>query len=399
MLLPLLPAASPTASTTLSTATPSASSSPPSSLLPSPVTADSASALPSWLLVALLILVAAVIVAMFGLTLYNLSAPRSTLKNLLGLRRKYRGSTGGNHVPVDRLVQLAGDENKYIVSQRVVDTLSLSARVGTRTTRTTLAITGFSLLGVIVIAVFGLSGEGVRDLRTQLIAAVSTLVAAIAGFYFGAQTAGKNSAIPPGSRGDSSTKAVPKPDITPPHFIIDQPGIYVPPLARSGPVSAVGDKLPAGLTLDPASGVIFGTPAPGTAGEYALALTAGNGTGPDSTLHITLTVAEPAMPAPADAGKPTAARPPQLASTPHAHAGFTVGEHGVYTPDLAGSPQPTITATGDPLPPSLTLDPATGTISGVPAAGTVGDYNLILTASNGVEPAATLPVQLTITDN
>jgi hypothetical protein len=37
--------------------------------------------------------------------------------------------------------------------------------------------------------VLGLSGQGVRDLRSQVVAAVTTLVATIAGFYFGARTA------------------------------------------------------------------------------------------------------------------------------------------------------------------------------------------------------------------
>ena len=49
---------------------------------------------------------------------------------------------------------------------------------------------GVSLLGVLLVAVFALSGTGVRDLRSQVVAAVSTLVAAIVGFYFGQEGGG-----------------------------------------------------------------------------------------------------------------------------------------------------------------------------------------------------------------
>jgi hypothetical protein len=50
---------------------------------PSTVSSDFASALPSWLLVALFALAVLIVVAMFTVTAYNLAAPRSTLKKLL----------------------------------------------------------------------------------------------------------------------------------------------------------------------------------------------------------------------------------------------------------------------------------------------------------------------------
>lgn len=135
-----------------------------------------ASALPTWLIVALLGLVAAVVLAMFALTAYSLSAPRSTLKNVLGQGRMFRRPL------------------KAEVSKDLVTKLATAAREGKRTTRTTLAIAGFSLLGVIVVAIFGSSGQGVRDLRSQVVASVTTLAATIAGFYFGAQTASRPAA-------------------------------------------------------------------------------------------------------------------------------------------------------------------------------------------------------------
>jgi drug/metabolite transporter (DMT)-like permease len=132
---------------------------------PTVVSADSASALPSWLLVSLLLLVGLVIVAAFILTAYSLSAPRSTLKNIIGKK----GSDGPR----------APDAT---VTPQLIKALATAARSGRRTTRTTLSIVGFSLLGVVIVAIFGLSGQGVRDLRSQVIAAVTTLVATIAGF-------------------------------------------------------------------------------------------------------------------------------------------------------------------------------------------------------------------------
>lgn len=108
-------------------------------------------------------LVGLIVVAMFALMAYNLSAPRAPLRRLLKRNN-----------PAD---------------SALISTLARSARVGTRTTRTTLAIAGFSLLGVAVIAVFGSSGQGIRDLRSQVVASITTLVASIAGFYFGTRAA------------------------------------------------------------------------------------------------------------------------------------------------------------------------------------------------------------------
>jgi hypothetical protein len=98
-----------------------------------------------------------------------------------------------------------------------IETLGMSAKVGKRTTRTTLAVAGFSLLGVVIVGVFGLSGAAVRDLRSQVVASITTLVAAIAGFYFGSQQAGgtdttgtpNNSKAPPDDGRPTSRAGVP----------------------------------------------------------------------------------------------------------------------------------------------------------------------------------------------
>ncbi|WP_310965036.1 leucine-rich repeat protein [Nocardioides terrisoli] len=54
-------------------------------------------------------------------------------------------------------------------------------------------------------------------------------------------------------------------------------------------VTISGDALPDGVSLDPATHTIAGTPGPGTAGTYQVVLTAHNGIGDDATLNVALT--------------------------------------------------------------------------------------------------------------
>jgi Putative Ig domain len=336
---------------------------------PTQVSSDDASALPGWLLIALLAVVTLVIVGTFGLTFYSLSAPRSTLKNIIGRsgKRGWFGSgTDSQQPPLGT------------VTPQLVKTLATAARSGRRTTRTTLAIVGFSLLGVLLIAIFGLSGQGVRDLRSQVIAAVTTLVATIAGFYFGAETA-RN----PNQGG--STNAAPGlgPDPKNPTFLVNVPGTTYTPKLTGTPaptVSLTKGTLPAGLVLDPATGVISGTAADGTANTYPITLTAKNGISPDANLPLTLTVAATSAPGiQPDPSGPT----------------FTVGQEGKYTPILTGTPAPTVTLTQGTLPAGLKLDPA-GVISGTPATGSANPYPITLRAANGISPDAELSVVLTV---
>jgi hypothetical protein len=327
---------------------------------PSVVSSDNAAALPSWLLVSLLVVVGLVILSGFSLTAYSLSAPRSTLKNIIGKR--------GN----------PGAPEKLITAQ-LIKSLATAARSGKRTTRTTLAIVGFSLLGVVVIAIFGLSGQGVRDLRSQVVAAITTLVATIAGFYFGAETARNQAQGPPGSAPTL------KPDPNNPPFNVGQAGSYSPVLSGTPAptVSVSPATLPTGLKIDPATGVISGTPAQGTDKTYDITLIAHNGTSPDATLSVKLVIQPP---------QPAA---PTLKPDPN-NPVFTVGQAGSYSPILTGTPAPTVTWSPTTLPTGLNINPATGVISGTPAEGTAPTFNVTLTASNGISPDATLPVQVVI---
>jgi Putative Ig domain len=320
---------------------------------PSTVSSDFASPLPSWLLIALLGVVTLVIVAGFALTAYSLSAPRSTLKNIIGrtqgkAKRDWNIWNFISRRPPYAQVTATQNEEPSIpvlsppdgtVTPQLVKSLATSARSGRRTTRTTLAIVGFSLLGVVIIGIFGLSGQGVRDLRSQVIAAVTTLVATIAGFYFGAETARTQGS----QAGPTGSAPVFKYDPKDPGFIVGQPGTYTPVLSGTPAptVSLIHGTLPAGLKLDSHTGVISGTPEPGMAGTYIVTLTAKNGISPDATLSLTLTVAE--------SSKPELTGP--------ANPEFTVGQLGTYTPILTGTPPPTVSLSRGPLPDGLLLNP------------------------------------------
>jgi hypothetical protein len=129
--------------------------------------------------------------------------------------------------------------------------------------------------------------------------------------------------------------------------------------------------LPGGLTFtDNGNGTatISGTPALGTAGNYVINLTAGNGTAPAATQALALTVGQP----------------PLISST--ANATFTATQPGNFTVTTTGFPAGALSKVGN-LPSGVTFtDNGNGTASlkGTPAAGTGGTYTIVITASNGV---------------
>jgi hypothetical protein len=72
-------------------------------------------------------------------------------------------------------------------------------------------------------------------------------------------------------------------------------------------------------------------------------------------------------------------------------ANFTAGTAGSFTVAASGSPAPTLTETGA-LPAGLHFTDnkdGTATLSGTPAAGSMGAYTLTITAHNGVATDAT----------
>ena len=150
----------------------------------------------------------------------------------------------------------------------------------------------------------------------------------------------------------------------------------MPTLSQTG-------TLPVGVGFNAATGVFSGTPAAGTAGTYAITLTAQNGVAPNATQNFTLTVNVPANQAPA------------IAST--SSSTFTAGSTGTFTVTATGTPVPTLVQTGT-LPAGVSFDAATGVLSGTPATGTGGTYPIALTARNGVPPKATQIFTLTVNE-
>jgi hypothetical protein len=126
------------------------------------------------------------------------------------------------------------------------------------------------------------------------------------------------------------------------------------------------DVRPAGVTFNPNTGVLSGTPDATSGGVYTLHFTAHNGAGADATQTVTLTVNQ----APA--------------FTNPASTTFTAGLASGVQLTAAGFPIPTFSERpGDVLPAGVTFDAATGVLSGTPVFGSGGVYTLHFTAHNG----------------
>jgi uncharacterized delta-60 repeat protein len=154
-------------------------------------------------------------------------------------------------------------------------------------------------------------------------------------------------------------------------FTVTATGSPTPTLSESG-------ALPSGVTFTPATGVLGGTPAVGTAGTYPITFTASNGVGSDAMQSFSLTVNQaPAI-------------------TSANNTAFAEGSNGSFTVTATGIPTPTLSESGA-LPSGVTFTLATGVLSGTPAAGTGGTYPITFTASNGVGSPAMQSFTLTVT--
>ncbi len=158
-------------------------------------------------------------------------------------------------------------------------------------------------------------------------------------------------------------------------FLVTTTGFPKPALSATG-------ALPAGVSfVDNGNGTatLAGTPGPNTGGTYTLQITATNGVGSPATQTFTLTVNQ----APTLTG-PTA-QPTFVVGTPNS-IGFTAT--GFPTPSLSSSPLPaglSFTDNGN----------GSGTISGT-ALGPPSSTLVTVTASNGVNPNATVQFTLVV---
>ena len=141
-------------------------------------------------------------------------------------------------------------------------------------------------------------------------------------------------------------------------FSVNSPFIYTI-TATNSPTAFAANNLPAGLTLDPVTGIISGTVT--TVGVYTATVTASNSAGTSAPLTVTITIG---------------ASPPIITSTLTA-TGFVANGFS-YTITSSGSAPQTYTA--GPLPPGLAF--AGNMISGVPSQE--GTYAVVLTATNSL---------------
>jgi hypothetical protein len=127
---------------------------------------------------------------------------------------------------------------------------------------------------------------------------------------------------------------------------------------------------------------LAGAPATGTGGTHSITITASNGVSPNATQSFTLTIDQP----------------PKITST--AGTTFTVGKSGSFTiTTTPGVPATTTVSESGPLPSGVSFKAGsngTATLSGTPAAGSGGVYNVTISAGNAPSSATTQPFTLTV---
>jgi hypothetical protein len=158
---------------------------------------------------------------------------------------------------------------------------------------------------------------------------------------------------------------------------------YSASLAASGGVtpytwSITSGSLPAGLSLDPATGAISGTPTGTGTGTFTVAAT--DSANPAATATASLSITVTAAPLVIE----TTSLPP--AATGNSYSA-TLAASGGVTPY-------TWSITSGSLPAGLSLDPATGAISGTPTGAEPAAFTVTVTDSNS--PAATASASLSI---
>ena len=137
-------------------------------------------------------------------------------------------------------------------------------------------------------------------------------------------------------------------------------------------ITRTGGALPDGVTWvdnGDGTGTLSGTPDISAAGPHAITFTADNGVGPAAAQSFTLTVS----------GAPT--------FTSAAATTFAVGSLGTFTVTTVATPAVTTILRSGTLPGGVNFvdnHDGTGTLSGTPATGTGGVYNLTFTVNNGI---------------
>ena len=158
---------------------------------------------------------------------------------------------------------------------------------------------------------------------------------------------------------------------------------YTQTLTASGGVGALtwtvtGGSLPAGLSLSP-DGIISGTPT--AAGTANFTVRVADSLGQSDTQALSIVVSE------------------ALAITTASLPVAQVGQPYTATLQRSGGVAPFTWSVSPGLPSGLSLDSATGQITGSPAAGTQGVYPLTFTLKDSSTPTpqtVSSPLQLTV---
>ena len=147
---------------------------------------------------------------------------------------------------------------------------------------------------------------------------------------------------------------------------------------NSSPTSYNATGLPAGLSVNTSNGQITGTPTDATGSPFSVTISATNAAG-TGTATLVFTIA--------------AAPVPVISNGTLTLSGMVGSAISTYTVAASNSPT-SYGATG--LPTGLSINTSTGDITGTPAIGTSGVYNVSITATNsgGTCTAATLVITI-----
>ncbi|WP_406628073.1 putative Ig domain-containing protein [Pectobacterium carotovorum] len=154
---------------------------------------------------------------------------------------------------------------------------------------------------------------------------------------------------------------------------------------------ADGTALPAWLSFNPATGTFSGTPANGDVGSLTIKVTATDGSNASvsTTFGLTVTNVNDA---------PVVAMPiPAQSVAQDGSLSFTVPAGTFTDPDGDTLTLSATLADGTALPAWLSFNPATGTFSGTPASGDIGNLTIKVTATDGSSASVSTTFSLTVT--
>ncbi|MEI7210103.1 putative Ig domain-containing protein [Pectobacterium carotovorum] len=154
---------------------------------------------------------------------------------------------------------------------------------------------------------------------------------------------------------------------------------------------ADGTALPAWLSFNPATGTFSGTPANGDVGSLTIKVTATDGSSASVSTTFGLTVTN-VNDAPVVSGTIAAQSIAQGGSL-----NVTVPAGTFTDPDGDTLTLSATLADGTALPAWLSFNPATGTFSGTPASGDIGNLTIKVTATDGSSASVSTTFSLTVT--